>query len=139
MSEAKAEHWADYLDPPKYVKAFQLRGKDAIVTIARVEKAVVSMGTKKNAKALIYLENKETPIVAGVTILKTIAAMHGGAPSKWAGKRITIYGTTTACSEGTVECIRVRPVAPATKAAAATTQTPAEQLADEESAKNDQP
>jgi hypothetical protein len=108
------EHWRDYLDPPKYVKAFLLRGKDVTVTIERVERGVVEMGTKKSRKPMIYFRGKDTqPLVAGVRICDSIAGMYGKNPKDWIGKRITLYGTTTASSDGTVECVRVRPVPPA--------------------------
>jgi hypothetical protein len=133
------EHWRDYLDPPKYVKAFQLRGKDAVVTIARVVRGTVEMGTKKSQKAMIYIVGKDLPIVAGATVLNTIASLYGKSPQAWVGKRITIYGATTNASGGdTVECLRVRPVAPPAPKTAPVSEeytppkTPAEELADSE-------
>jgi hypothetical protein len=99
-----------------------LKGKSVDVTIDRVEQATVAIGTKKAKKPLIYLKGKEQPIVAGVTILKTIEGMHGKYPARWPGKRITIYGAMTTNGEGPCECVRVRPTEPPDETA---TKTPA--------------
>ena len=106
-------HWRSLIES-KYLSHFELNGRDVSVTIKSVVLAdVVGTGGKKSKKALMMFEGKQKGMVAGATVLKTIARIHGDDYAQWVGKRITIYPTTTEASGETVGTIRVRPTAPA--------------------------
>jgi len=102
----------------KYIGSWDVpEGRDVVVTIDRVVGGTLTMaGGVKNKKPLIYFKNVKDPskpMAAGATVCKTIAKLFGtNDVEQWAGKSIVLYRTTTENSEGTVECIRVRPHLP---------------------------
>jgi hypothetical protein len=62
----------------------------------------------------IWFKGYAKPLGANKTNCATIAGMYGANASKWVGKRITIYTTTTRNKAGAiVDCIRVKPGVPA--------------------------
>jgi hypothetical protein len=98
-----------------YIGAWDLQGKDATVTIARVTPGeLAKAGTSKKDKApIIYFEGKDKGLVLNKTNMKIIAGIYGSFKVKeWIGKPITIYPTTCQFGPNTVDCIRVRPSAP---------------------------
>jgi hypothetical protein len=112
-------HWRS-LVPSKYVSHYDLSGNDVVVTISSIKLAeVIGSGGKKSQKALVAFKGKEKGMVMGATCLKTIAGLYGDDYATWVGKAITIYPTTTEASGETVGTIRIRPVKPTSKAAAA--------------------
>jgi hypothetical protein len=111
-------HFLSMFDRSKYVTHLDLQGKDATVEIAKVEPGVVvGEGGKKSKKPLIWFKGKEKPYAASKTSAKTIASLYGTDTTAWVGKRVTLYTTTTEATVNgkreTVDCIRVRPTAPA--------------------------
>jgi len=96
----------------KYVGSWDLPG-DVVVTISKVEAVeVVSAGDKHNKRPVLTFAGTEKGLVCNKTNGKTIAAMYGTDTTKWLGKKITLYPTTTSAFGATVDCIRVRPVKP---------------------------
>ncbi len=114
-------HWRSLQDNDnRYVAAFDLAGKEVTLAIKEVKSETVESqkgGNKR--KVIIYFEGAKKPFLANATNCKTIAKLYGTDADRWAGKSITLYPTTTAAfGDDNVECIRVRPFAPARKAAA---------------------
>ncbi len=70
---------------------------------------------KKSKKPVAYFRGKDRGLALNSTNCKTIAKMYGNDTDKWAGKLVTLYPTTTNAFGQTVECIRIRPSAPAQK------------------------
>lgn len=101
-----------------YLYAFDLKGKDQVVTIDRVSAGKLKNGKKESKKPLCYFAGIKRPLALNATNCKTIANLFGNETDQWRGKRITIYPTETTFGSETVECIRVRPRQPAANAEA---------------------
>lgn len=112
-----------------YIGAWDLKDdRDVVVTITKViGGSLVGQGGRKAKKPVIYMRGTEKGLALNATNGKTIAALYGPHIEKWVGKKIALYKSTTRNpnGDGEVECIRVRPKAPAEKAASA--DTPAEE------------
>jgi hypothetical protein len=116
-------HWRQLLDR-ETLASWDLGGADQVVVIAKVGRALMETpGKKKGHKGLIHFADGRKgpikPMVSGPTILKQIEKATGEEdPKNWVGKRITIYATKCNGEGGEeVDCIRVRPKAPAAGAA----------------------
>jgi len=97
-----------------YIAAFDLNGKDQTVTISKVEgRTLTGNNGRKDKKPVIFFEGREKGLALNKTNSKTIASMYGNNTDTWVGKSLTLYPTTTSSPEGTVDCIRIRPKAPA--------------------------
>lgn len=93
--------------------AFELQGRDVIVTIERVEAGVLtSEGNKKTKKPILYFKGRERKLAINKTNGKVLANMFGNDTRKWVGQAITIYPTQTKFGKDTVDCIRIRPQQP---------------------------
>jgi len=116
------------LFPNDYIGAPDLQGRDVTVTIARIQidelRSVDGNGNEK--KPVVYFKemeerhrNGKSPTNKRLVLNKTnamvIAKLHGHETDDWRGKRITLYPTTCQAFGDTVECIRIRNVAPAPK------------------------
>jgi len=110
------DHWEILFDK-QYLRWFHLQGKDALVTIEKVEKDVeltMRGGIKKKA-GVVHFRGKDKPLVLNVTNAQQIASIHGPKPSQWPGKQIVLYPTTTEMyvketkKKETLGCIRIRP------------------------------
>lgn len=111
-------HWKSMMDRD-YMYAFDLAGKDVTVTIDRVTAGeLTAMGGRKSKKPLCWFKEgrEKKPLALNSTNCKAIAQLYGNDTAEWIGKRITIYPTQTQMAGETVDCIRVRPQAPAPKA-----------------------
>jgi hypothetical protein len=97
----------------EHLGAWDLSG-NATVTISAVKAGEVGghQGKKKDRKPILTFEGKSKTFVCNKTNAKTIAAMYGNDTSKWVGKRITLYPTTTPFGGEMKDCIRVRPIIP---------------------------
>jgi hypothetical protein len=113
----------------EYFYAYDLQGRDVTVTIERVTQGkLVGTGGKSSKKPVVYFrewgKDRETGkhvkgLGLNITNVRIIAAMYGSFKVEdWIGKRITLYPTTTTFGSQTVDCIRIRPMIPAGKAAA---------------------
>ncbi len=96
-----------------HIGAWDLGGKDAVVTIAEVKAGeLVGQGGRKAKKPIVKFEGKEKTFALNRTNGKIIATMYGADTAEWVGKKITIYPTQTQFGGDTVDCIRVRPQVP---------------------------
>lgn len=103
------------LFPSEYIGAVDLRGRDVVVTIAKVELADLRMvGGKSQRKPIVYFTGAQKKLVMNKTNAGTIASLYGGKVEAWVGKKITLYPTRTRCGANTVDCIRVREQVPGT-------------------------
>lgn len=114
-------HWKSMMDA-RWMFAFNLNGRDCTLTIANVTGGeVTGEGNKKSKKPLCTWRERARngdeikPLILNVTNCKIIAAMYGNDTAEWAGKRITLYPTTTSVGGNVVDCIRVRPRVPSAK------------------------
>lgn len=98
-----------------YIGAWDLVGRDATVTIAKVRAEQLRNKAGANKKPVVYFEGKERGFSLNKTNMKTIAGMYGYDTRAWIGKRITIYATKTAFGGEEVDAIRVRPKIPTGK------------------------
>jgi hypothetical protein len=96
------------------LSAFELEGKDVTVTIEAVEQGKLPKAgsSKVERKPLIKFVGKDKRLVLNATNRKTIISMYGRKVSGWAGKKLTLYPTTTSFGPETVEAIRIRPTVP---------------------------
>jgi len=111
-------HFMTMFDPSKYVAAWELNGREVTLTIAKVERGEIQSERGSAKKAVITFKEAQKPFIANKTNCRVIASLYGTDTTKWVGQRITIYPTTTTAKGETVECIRVRNVAPPEKGAA---------------------
>lgn len=102
----------------EYLGAWDVQAdRTAEITDVRAVKLKGNGTVKANKKPVITFKNTEKKLIVGATIGKTIAAMYGPNVEDWVGKKITLYATTTQAMAGdTVECVRVRPTIPKSKA-----------------------
>lgn len=114
-----------------YIGAWDLPdGRDAVVVISKVEAAVLNNGKTKNKKPIIFMNGKEKGLVCNKTNARAIAAMYGNDVTKWVGKPIALYKTTTQVGNEIVDCIRIRNTPPKPKQ----TREPGDDAPDTESA-----
>lgn len=106
-------HILELFDPSKYVAAHELRGRDVTVTIKAVRGQIVEgEGNRKNKRPVLEFANASKPMVLNKTNAKILIQLYGADYTKWAGKRVTLYPTTTSMAGATVDCIRIRPRKP---------------------------
>jgi len=94
------------LFPSKYVKASDLKGRDVEVTIRTVEVEKID----EDERPVLYFQGMDKGLVLNRTNANSIAKLHGGEVSKWAGKTITLFPTETDFKGEQVACIRVRTI-----------------------------
>lgn len=95
--------------PSNYVKASDLKGNQAVVTIDRVDFEPV--GRDKEMKAVAYFIGKAKGMVLNKTNGRKITEIAGSPlTEEWHGVAVVLYPTETEFAGETVECIRVKPV-----------------------------
>lgn len=102
-------HWKLLINPD-YLGAYSLpNGEDATVTIdfVQTEEITGSQGKKEHC-TVAHLVNQK-PMILNVTNSKSIAKLYGPFIEDWAGKKITLFATTTKLAGDVVECLRIRP------------------------------
>lgn len=101
-----------------YLRWFDLNGSAHVVTIQKVVRDVelTMRGGKKDKKPIIHFAERNKPLVMNKTNMRSIADLHGVQPSKWIGKQVELYPSTTDMYDTdlrkmvTRECIRIRAV-----------------------------
>lgn len=103
-------HWKKLINPA-YIGAYWLpEGEDVTVTIDYITREIITgTGGKKEECTVAHLKGDVKPFILNPTNSKTIAKLYGPYIEDWAGKRITLYASTTKLAGETVECLRVRP------------------------------
>jgi hypothetical protein len=106
-------HWKQLIDP-RFVGVYALpNGEDMTVTIKYVQKETITMmGGKKEDHSLAYLVETK-PLILNSTNSKTIEKLYGPYIEDWAGRKITLYASTTKLGSEMVECLRIRAKVPA--------------------------
>jgi hypothetical protein len=101
----------------KWLKAWDLDGREFTVTIAKVEGGEVfdPKTNKKTKKPVLWFKGARKPLAINKTIGAVIAGMYGAQVQHWPGKQVTLFPTTTTFGKDTVDCIRVRPGVPTAK------------------------
>ena len=98
-----------------YLHHYDLPEKEYVVEIDKVEACeLTGQGGRKTKKPLVFFKGHKKALGLNKTNAKTIIRLYGTQVEDWVGKRVTLYETTTEMAGETVECIRVRPKAPAT-------------------------
>lgn len=95
--------------PSEYLNACDLMGKDATVTIAKIEMEDVpgADGTRKK-KPVVHFEGKQKRWPMPKTCAKVLAGRFGTDTDKWIGKKVVLFPTTCQAFGQTVECVRIR-------------------------------
>jgi hypothetical protein len=91
------------------LKAADLQGQDVNVTIAGGEVRTMEDGTRK---LFLAFEELAAPLALNVTNARTIAALHGEEVTKWKGRTLVLFPTTTQFAGREWACIRIREQVP---------------------------
>lgn len=108
-------HWKQLVNVD-YIGAYALSGEDLTLTIRTVRREIVTgaNGKKEECMVMYWAENGYKPMILNRTNAKAISKLLGSSyVQDWFGKRVTLYPTTTKFGGEVVECLRVRPTAPA--------------------------
>jgi hypothetical protein len=100
----------DLMFPSKYLKAADLQGKEAIVTITgvKVEDLQMTNGAKES-KYVITFAGTDKMLVLNKTNAKAIATvLNEKRAVHWTGQKITLYPTTCDSFGKKADCIRVK-------------------------------
>lgn len=105
-------HWKKLVNLD-YIGAYSLDGKDLTVEIVKVElKRVKGEGGKEEECTVAMLKGQK-PFIINRTNAKMITKLYGTPYIEdWAGKKITLYPTTTKVAGDVVDCLRIRPAIP---------------------------
>jgi hypothetical protein len=112
--EQHLTHWKKLVNPD-YIGAYSLEdGKDLTVTITEVKREMVTgTGGKKEECTVAYLKGQK-PMILNRTNCRTIQSIYKTPfVENWAGKQVTLFVSSTKLKGEDVECLRIRPVAPA--------------------------
>lgn len=107
--------------PSKYVSAWDLKGKDVTVTIARISQAEEfnQETEKKETIWLLWFKGAQKAMRCKPVHAKAIAALYGPNNTTWIGKAITLYPTTVKAFGKVHDVVRVRDHKPTQAAASA--------------------
>lgn len=111
MSEHKT-HWKKLVNPD-YIGAYALEGCDLTVTIDKVVREMVTGDAGKKEECTVAYLIGQKPFILNRTNSKMITKLYNSPYIEdWAGKKITIYPTTTRVAGEVTECLRIRPAIP---------------------------
>ena len=94
-----------------FIKATDLCGRPAVVTIDKCLSEMVGQGRDAEEKAVLYFRGKEKGLVLNSTNGTSIGEIHGWETSGWIGNKIELFPTKTEFQGKLVDCIRVRAAA----------------------------
>lgn len=112
-------HFMTMFDAREHIGAWDLGGKDRVVEIVNVKAGEIGRDAKKNKKPILSLKTGKGVVrtmACNITNARTIKTMFGPETTKWVGQRITLYPTTANFGSEVHDAIRVRPMAPTSKA-----------------------
>lgn len=98
----------DLMFPSLYLAAPDLQGRDATVTIAKIEKAELRTTKGSEEKWVVSFREAKKLLVLNRTNARQIADLHGAKAEAWIGKRVTLYPATCSAFGKIVDCVRVR-------------------------------
>jgi hypothetical protein len=94
--------------PSNYIKVSDLDGRNAVVTIDRVELETIGQGKDAEEKAVVYFRGKEKGLVLNKTNALSIVEITGSDETDdWNGHRVVLYPSKTDFAGKRVDCIRV--------------------------------
>lgn len=113
MTADTRTHWKQLADT-RYIGAYALpNGDDLTVMIEGVQREQITVtGGKKEDHIVMYLKGHK-PMILNSTNSQSIQRLYGPYIEDWAGKQITLYGSTARLGNELVECLRIRPAVPA--------------------------
>lgn len=108
-------HWKKLMDEKELLYAFDLNGKDVTLEIDKVTGGeLIGENGRKTKKPVASFKGTTKKLALNTTNCKTIVQLYGSNETNdWAGKRITLFATTTEFGGKTMDCIRIRPSLPA--------------------------
>lgn len=102
-------HWKKLINPD-YIGAYALNpDEDLTVTIDYVQREMVAGADGKKEECTVAHLVGQKPLILNNTNSKSIQKLYGPYIEEWAGKRITLFASTTRAFGETVECLRIRP------------------------------
>lgn len=90
--------------PSNYLKAADLKGRNALVTIARADFEMIG----DDKKLVLFFEGKDKGMVLNKTNAGNIAAAYGDDTDDWKGQQIVLFEAMVDYQGKTVAAIRVR-------------------------------
>lgn len=94
--------------PSKFLKAADLQGRIAKVTIRTVLMEEIGDGNEKKRKPILYFQGKERGVVLNRTNASLIAHFYGQDTDQWIGKEIELFTDMVPFQGRMVEALRVR-------------------------------
>ena len=91
--------------PSKYLKASDLEGQRATVTISSATQEELG----GDLKVILYFQGKEKGMVLNKTNAYTISAMYGPITDNWIGRQIELFATMVTFQGQPVPALRVAP------------------------------
>ncbi len=113
-------HWKSMTET-EWLYAFDLEGKERVVQIEKVVGGtLIGEGGRKTKKPCVHFKGVPKPLALNATNAKMISSVVGSPDvEKWPGQWVTLFPTQCQSPKGeTVDCIRIRPKAPAAPVAA---------------------
>ncbi len=91
----------------KYLKAYDLQGREPVVTIAQVE--LEPMGRTRELKVIVYFEGKTKGLKLNKTMALKIAQIAGSSQTEqWVGTAVQLYVSTADFGGENYDVIRVK-------------------------------
>lgn len=106
-------HWKQLVNIA-YIGAYSLSdGQDLTVTITGIKREMVKGTGGKEEECTVATLKDQKPLILNRTNCRTIQKIYNTPIiENWIGKKITLFATTTKVAGETVECLRIRPLAP---------------------------
>jgi len=105
-------HVLSYFDSD-YLHSYDLPTPEYVVEIERVEAGeLTAQGGRKQKKPVVYFRAHKKGLALNKTNARVLIALYGTEIEAWAGKRVTLFTTTTEMAGEVVACIRIRPTPP---------------------------
>ncbi len=106
-------HYKSMYDQSDFLFAFDLQGRPHDLVIEKVTAGeVTGQKGRKAKKPVIAFRGAKKRFAANKTNGATIAQLYGTDTKDWVGKSVTLFPSTTEMDGKTVECIRIKNVAP---------------------------
>tara|TARA_Y100000310_G_scaffold324033_1_gene385368 strand:- start:3153 stop:3545 length:393 start_codon:yes stop_codon:yes gene_type:complete len=94
--------------PSKWLKASDLQGQAMTYAMQHVQMEEVGSGQKP----VLYFQGQQKGLVLNKVNTNSISSIYGPESNNWQGQQITLFPSVTDYQGASVDCIRVKPVAP---------------------------